>query len=121
MPPLTFDTRQAIGLVWGNARGADATTMSPAGDGGDARGGGGSTLRTTQGSSSRATGTQPLELPKLFLKKLATFFNAFEVPDNANFYFFRDRMRILRVLPVFSCILGVGLVGLFAALDARRA
>ena len=58
----------------------------------------------------------PLELPKLFLKKLATFFNVYEVPDNANFYFFRDRLAILKVLPVFPCLLGAGLVGLFAAL-----
>ncbi len=38
------------------------------------------------------------------------------MPDNANFYFFRDRLPILRFLPVFPCLLGAGLVGLFAAL-----
>jgi len=62
---------------------------------------------------------EPLELPKLFLKKLATFFHVFEVPDNANFYFFRDRLRVLRPLPVFPCLLGIGGVGLCAALALR--
>ena len=30
VPPLTFDTRQAIGLAWGNARGPTRSTSSPA-------------------------------------------------------------------------------------------
>ena len=38
------------------------------------------------------------------------------MPDNANFYFFRGRLKALGVLPVFPCLLGAGLVGLFAAL-----
>ena len=76
---------------------------------------GGSTLRTAR-LVLEGYRDAPLEFPKLLLKKFATFWNAFEVPDNANFYFFRDRIRLLRVLPVFSCLLGAGLVGLFAAL-----
>jgi hypothetical protein len=115
VPPLTFDTRQAIGLVWGNARGADATTTSPPGMAEMLEEAGGSTLRTVR-LVLESYKDAPLDLPKLLLKKLATFFNAFEMPDNANFYFFRDRLLLLRVLPVFSCVLGVGLVGLFAAL-----
>ncbi|MFI5198347.1 MAG: hypothetical protein ACHQJD_06995 [Thermoanaerobaculia bacterium] len=115
VPPLTFDTRQAIGLVWGNARGADATTSSPPGMDEMLEEAQGSTLRTVRLVLESYRGA-PLALPRLFLKKLATFFNAFEVPDNANFYFFRDRLFLLRLLPVFSCVLGVGLVGLFAAL-----
>jgi hypothetical protein len=115
VPPLTFDTRQAIGLVWGNARGADATTTSPPGMDEMLEEARGSTLRTARVVLESYKGA-PLALPKLFLKKLATFFNTFEVPDNANFYFFRDRLLLLRLLPVFSCVLGVGLVGLFAAL-----
>ncbi len=115
VPPLTFDTRQAIGLVWGNARGADATTSSPPGMDEILEEARGSTLRTACLVLESYKGA-PLALPKLFLKKLTTFFNAFEVPDNANFYFFRDRLKILRWLPVFSCLLGAGLVGLFAAL-----
>lgn len=115
VPPLTFDTRQAIGLVWGNARGADATTTSPPGMDEMLEEARGSTLRTARLVLESYKGA-PLALPKLFLKKLATFFNTFEVPDNANFYFFRDRLLLLRLLPVFSCVLGVGLVGLFAAL-----
>lgn len=114
VPPLTFDTRQAIGLVWGNAEGADGTTGSPASMGeilAEARG---STLRAAR-LVLESYREAPLDLPKLFVKKFATFWNAFEVPDNANYYFFRDRLPLLRLLPVFSCVLGVGLVGLFAA------
>jgi hypothetical protein len=115
VPPLTFDTRQAIGLAWGNAVGADATTNPPPGMQEILEAAGGSTSKTAK-LVLAGYREQPLELPKLLLKKLATFFNVFEVPDNANFYFFRDRMTILRMLPVFPCVLGVGLVGLFAAL-----
>ncbi len=118
VPPLTFDTRQAIGLVWGNARGANATTMSPPGMDEMLEKARGSTLRTARLVLESYRGA-PLELPKLFLKKLATFFNAFEIPDNASFYFFRDRLTILRILPVFSCLLGIGGVGLCAALSRR--
>ena len=55
VPPLTFDTRQAIGLAWGNGFGADATTNPPPDDEGDPRGGGGLDARRPRGSSSRAT------------------------------------------------------------------
>jgi hypothetical protein len=75
----------------------------------------GSTLRTAR-LVLESYKDAPLDLPKLFLKKFATFFNVYEVPDNASFYFFRDRLRILRWLPVFPCLLGAGLVGLCAAL-----
>jgi hypothetical protein len=118
VPPLTFDTRQAIGLAWGNAAGADASTSSPASMGeilAEARGSTTRTLRLVLESYDDA----PLDLPKLWLRKLATFFNEYEVPDNANFYFFRDRMGILRMLPVFSCLLGAGGIGLGAALTRR--
>jgi hypothetical protein len=115
VPPLTFDTRQAIGLAWGNGFGADATTNPPP----DME----EILEEAAGSTSKTAKLvlagyreAPLEFPKLFLKKLATFFNIYEVPDNANFYFFRDRIGILRILPVFPCLLGAGLVGLVAAL-----
>jgi hypothetical protein len=116
VPPLTFDTRQAIGLAWGNGFGADATTTTPPHMKELLEAAEGSTLKTAK-LVLAGYRQQPLELPKLFLKKFATFFNVFEVPDNANFYFFRDRLGILRVLPVFPCVLGAGLVGLFAALS----
>ena len=118
VPPLTFDTRQAIGLAWGNGFGADATTNPPP----DME----EILEEAAGSTSKTAKLvledyreAPLQLPKLFLKKLATFFNVYEVPDNANFYFFRDRLPLLKALPVFPCLLGIGGVGLCAAL-ARR-
>jgi hypothetical protein len=115
VPPLTFDTRQAIGLVWGNAEGADGTNTTPASMGEILTEARGSTLRTAR-LVLQSYEAAPLDLPKLLLKKFATFWNAFEVPDNASFYFFRDRLLILRMLPVFPCLLGVGVVGLFAAL-----
>jgi len=114
VPPLTFDTRQAIGLAWGNGFGADATTAPPPDMQEILEAAGGSTLKTAK-LVLEGYRNEPLELPKLYFKKLATFFNAYEVPDNANFYFFRDRLPILRFLPVFPCLLGAGLVGLFAA------
>jgi hypothetical protein len=101
--------------VWGNGFGADGSTNPPPGMKKILEEAGGSTSKTAKlvlaGYKDR-----PLELPKLFLKKLATFFNVFEVPDNASFYFFKDRLKILRMLPVFPCVLGAGVVGLFAAL-----
>jgi hypothetical protein len=115
VPPLTFDTRQAIGLAWGNGRGADATTTPPQTMKAIFDEAQGSTLKTAK-LVLAGYRDAPLELPKLFLKKLATFFNRFEVPDNANFYFFRDRLKILFFLPLFGCVLGAGFVGLFAAL-----
>ncbi len=118
VPPLTFDTRQAIGLVWGNGFGADATTNPPPGMKEILEEAGGSTWKTAK-LVLAGYRQEPLELPKLFLKKLATFFNVFEVPDNANFYFFRDRLKILRMLPVFPCVLGIGGVGICAALTRR--
>lgn len=118
VPPLTFDTRQAIGLAWGNAFGADATTNTPPGMEEILEAAGGSTSKTAR-LVLEGYRDEPLELPKLFLKKFATFFNVFEVPDNANFYFFRDRLPLLKALPVFPCLLGIGGVGICAAL-ARR-
>jgi hypothetical protein len=118
VPPLTFDTRQAIGIAWGNGFGADATTNPPPGMKEILEAAGGSTSKTAK-LVLAGYKEQPLELPKLFLKKLATFFNRFEVPDNANWYFFRDRLKILRMLPVFPCLLGIGGVGICAALTRR--
>jgi hypothetical protein len=115
VPPLTFDTRQAIGLAWGNGVGADATTNPPPGMEEILEEAAGSTSKTAK-LVLEGYREAPLQLPRLFLKKLATFLNVYEVPDNANFYFFRDRIGILRKLPIFPCLLGSGLVGLFAAL-----
>lgn len=112
--PLAFDTRQAIGFAWGNARGADATTAPPESLG--------RIVEASRGSSLRAIGLTlaeyrgaPLELPALQAKKLATFLHRYEVPDNNSFDFFRERFAALRPLPVFPCLFGVGLAGLFAA------
>lgn len=115
VPPLTFDTRQAIGLAWGNGRGADATTAPPPTME--------AILDEARGSTSKTAwlvlkgyADAPLSLPALWGKKAVTFFLSYEVPDNSNWYFFRDRLPVLKALPVFPCLVGVGIVGLLAAL-----
>ncbi|HUM00776.1 MAG TPA: hypothetical protein VL084_00695 [Thermoanaerobaculia bacterium] len=115
VPPLTFDTRQAIGLAWGNARGADGTTAPPEAMKSILENAGGSTSRTAW-FVLKGYADAPWELPILWAKKALTFFLSYEVPDNSNWYFFRDRLPVLRVLPVFPCLVGAGLVGLVAAL-----
>jgi hypothetical protein len=114
VPPLTFDTRQAASVAWANGRGADGTTapspaMKPILDAA-----GGSTWKTAW-LVVKSYADAPWELPRLWAKKAVTFFLSYEVPDNSNWYFFRDRLPVLGVLPVFPCIVGLGLVGLFAA------
>ena len=115
VPPLTFDTRQAIGLAWGNGRGADATTAPPPTME--------AILDEARGSTSKTAwlvlkgyADAPLSLPALWGKKAMTFFLFYEVPDNSNWYFFRDRLPVFKTLPVFPCLVGVGIVGLLAAL-----
>ena len=115
VPPLTFDTRQAIGLAWGNGRGADASTAPPVSMKEILEKAGGSTTKTVR-LVLEGYADAPWELPLLWAKKAATFFLAYEVPDNSSWYFFRDRIGILRLLPVFPCLVGAGLVGLIAAL-----
>jgi hypothetical protein len=115
VPPLTFDTRQAIGLAWGNGRGADASTAPPKSMKEILEKAGGSTTKTAS-LVLEGYGDAPRELARLWAKKAATFFLAYEIPDNSNWYYFRDRIGILRALPVFPCLVGVGIVGLCAAL-----
>jgi hypothetical protein len=118
VPPLTFDTRQAIGLAWGNGFGADGTTNPPPDMEEILEEAGGSTSKTAR-LVLAGYREHPGALVSLMARKLATFFNVYEVPDNANFYFFRDRLAILKVLPVFPGLLGIGGVGLCAALSRR--
>ncbi len=114
-PALTFDTRQAIGLAWGNGRGADATTAPPETMKEILVGARGSTARTAW-LVLKGYSDAPWELPALWGKKLLTFFLGYEVPDNSNFYYFRDRLGLLKALPVFPCLVGAGMIGLIAAL-----
>jgi hypothetical protein len=79
-------------------------------------------LRGARGSTLRAAvltlGTwrdDPLGLPVLALRKLASAVNGAEIPDNASFEFFRDRLGWLARLPVFACLLGPGVAGLLLA------
>jgi len=115
VPPLTFDTRQATSFVWGNVRGADATTVPPARMPAVLDEAKGSTLKAFQ-LVLASYRDAPLEYPRLLAKKLVTFFGGFEVPDDASLYFFRDRLPVLPMLPVYTCLLGPGIVGLCAAL-----
>jgi len=117
-PPLAFDTRQTISLVWGTAQGADGTnTPSPllAKILNEADGSTGKAMRLVLESYRGRFG----DLVILEGKKLATFLHEYEIPDNASFYFFRDRLPWLAFLPVFTCVLGVGVAGLLGGAATR--
>lgn len=118
VPPFTFDTRQAIGLAWGNAPGADGTVRPPAAMVPILDEAKGSTLKTAL-LVVRAYEGRPGDLAGLLLRKAASFFGRLEVPDNASFDHFRQHLAPLRYLPVFACLLGAGLVGLVAARRKR--
>lgn len=113
-PLLAFDTRQQISLVWGSAYGADGTTVPSPLLGEILKESGGSLGRTVQliAASYR---DDPWGYADLELRKLISFFHVHEIPDNANYYFFRDRLGVLPWLPVFPCVAGVGLVGVAVA------
>jgi len=114
VPPLTFDTRQAASVAWANGRGADGTTSPPPTLKGILEEAGGSTSRTAW-LVLRGYADAPWELPRLLTKKAVTFFLSYEVPDNSNWYFFRDHLPVLRLLPVFPCLVGFGTLGLLVA------
>lgn len=116
--PLTFDTRQSIGLAWGSAPGADATVRPPASMLPILDRAAGSTWRTALLVWQAYDGRRG-DLLRLLARKAASFFHRYEVPDNASFGFFRERLAVLAPLPVFACLLGPGLVGLLAAVRGR--
>lgn len=116
-PLLAFDTRPLVGLPWANARGADGS-VDPSPLLLDV-------LREARGSTLRAGlltlatwRDDPGGLVKLLARKLGSAFNGAEVPDNASFGFFRDRLPWLARLPLFPCLIGTGIAGLLLA--ARR-
>lgn len=117
-PAFAFDTRPAVCFPWANARGADGSvTPSPLLM---------DVLREARGSTLRAATLSlstwrddPAGLLVLVGRKLASAFNGAEIPDNASFSFFRKRLRWLAALPVFACLLGTGVVGLFLAVRYR--
>lgn len=116
-PPLAFDTRPLVGLPWASARGADGSVTPSPLLMEVLRGAEGSTLRA--GVLTLATWRgDPGGLAGLFARKLASAFNGAEVPDNASFGFFRDRLPWLGRLPLFVCLVGTGVAGLLLA--ARR-
>ncbi|RLB90658.1 MAG: hypothetical protein DRH10_03560 [Deltaproteobacteria bacterium] len=56
----------------------------------------------------------PQKALRLLLKKAAMFWNRFEIPDNYNYYFIRERVPILRILLLhFGIIAPLGLFGLY--------
>ena len=116
-PALAFDTRPLVGLPWANARGADGS-VDPSPLLMDV-------LREARGSTLRAGiltlatwRDDPGGFASLLARKLGSAFNGAEVPDNASFGFFRDRLPWLARMPVFPCLVGTGLAGLLLA--ARR-
>jgi hypothetical protein len=115
--PFVFDTRQAFTFVWAHGRGAGAMRIPPPESFRILDRTGPGTLRTALAVWRSWEGDRAA-LAKLELTKILSFFQRLEVPDNASFDFFRDRLPLLRWLLLFSCVLGPGLVGLLAA---RRA
>lgn len=117
-PLLAFDTRPLVGIPWANARGADGSVdPSPLllDVLKEARG---STLRAAVLTLASWSG-DPLGPVRLGGRKLASALNRAEVPDNASFGFFRDRLGWLARLPVFVCLLGPGVAGLLLAAGRR--
>ena len=113
-PLLAFDTRPLVGIPWANARGANGSVDTSPLLMEVLKGARGSTLR----AAMLTLGTwrdDPLGLPALVLRKLASAVNGAEVPDNASFEFFRDRLPWLGRLPVFACVFGPGVAGLLLA------
>ena len=114
-PLLAFDTRPLVGIPWANARGADGSVnTSPLLM---------DVLREARGSTLRAAvltletwRVEPLGLPVLVGRKLASAVNGAEIPDNASFGFFRDRLPWLSRLPLFACVFGPGVAGLLFAM-----
>lgn len=116
--PLTaFDTRAVVGFAGYLSDGSDGgTAVSPRI---------GEILAAARGSTAAAARLALESHPeglagllRLEAKKLASFFQAAEVPDNASFGYFRLWLPTLAGLPGFASLLGVGVVGLAAA--ARR-
>ncbi len=117
-PLFAFDTRPLVGIPWANARGADGS-VDPSPLLLDV-------LKEARGSTLRAAvltlgswGDDPLGFVRLGGRKLASALNRAEVPDNASFGFFRDRLPWLARLPVFACLLGPGVAGLLLAAGRR--
>ncbi|MHB8799773.1 MAG: hypothetical protein ACYDBY_15035 [Thermoanaerobaculia bacterium] len=116
-PLLAFDTRPLVGIPWANARGADGSVDTSPRLMEVLRGADGSTLKAAL-LTLETWRDEPAGLPLLLVRKFASAFNGTEVPDNASFFFFRDRLVTLAALPLFPWLLGPGVAGL--ALAARR-
>jgi len=116
-PPFAFDTRPLVGIPWANARGADGSGSTSPLIFEVLREARGSTLAASVGTLRTWRG-EPLGLPALLARKLASAFQRAEIADNASFEFFRARLPVLARLPLFTLLLGPGAVGL--VLSARR-
>ncbi|MBK8595839.1 MAG: hypothetical protein IPN83_09680 [Holophagales bacterium] len=116
-PLLSFDTRPLVGIPWANARGADGSVNTSPLLMDVLRKARGSTLRAAVETLATWRG-DPLGFPLLVGRKLASAVNGVEVPDNASFGFFRDRLPWLSRLPLFAFVFGPGVAGLILA--ARR-
>ena len=116
-PPFAFDTRPLVGIPWANARGADGSGSTSPRIFLVLREARGSTLAAVAGTL-RTWRQEPLGLPVLLARKLASAFQRAEIADNASFDFFRRRLPVLARLPLFTLLVGPGAVGLVLA--ARR-
>jgi hypothetical protein len=116
--PLAYDTRQVVGFAGFVAYGSNGTVVPSPLTGKILEEAKGSTWRAAV-LSVRSHREHPASFLVLVGERVATFFHGFEVPDDANFYLFQRRLFPLRFLPVYACLLGPGLVGLFLAVRQR--
>ena len=118
-PPLSLSTRGIEAFVYGNAADTAVIGLTPPAatrtilEQSDGRLGTaiGLTLGTYQGDWLRLLGNE--------LFKLRAIFARYEGMDNVNWYYFADRLPLLRFSLHFEWVLALGLVGLW--LDRRRA
>lgn len=68
----------------------------------------------------QAVRADPLRAARLSLRKAAALFADYEVPDSENYAVARERIPLLRVLPTFGWILGLGLIGVSGLVPALR-
>jgi 4-amino-4-deoxy-L-arabinose transferase-like glycosyltransferase len=64
--------------------------------------------------------SQPLKWLQLMLRKTLLFWNAFEIPDNYDYNFFRDRIPLLGLLLQFPFVAAFGLAGLALPAPSRE-